>query len=142
MRKSIVLLAALPALSLLGANATADDAPVRAAATKTVEVRDNFFSKAGSDSNLKSLRIRKDTIIKWVWGEDGQGTEVEHNVTCIKGNKCRTEDVHDARALPQADHQDDRRRVHDPPDDDEDQVHRRQSLSRSGTARRPLDCRA
>ena len=91
MRKSIVLLA-LPTLLLLGANATAEDAPVRAAATKTVEVRDNFFSKAGSDSNLKSLRIKKDTIIKWVWGEDGQGTEVEHNVTCIKGNKCETED--------------------------------------------------
>ena len=80
MRKSIAVLAALPVLPLVASNATADYPPVHKAATRTVQLGDNFFKP-------KSMTIRKGTILKFIWGPDNSGTEVEHNVTGIRGNK-------------------------------------------------------
>ncbi len=42
-------------------------------ATKTVSVRDDFFSP-------KSTSVRKDTTVRWVWRDDNP-----HNVTVTKG---------------------------------------------------------
>lgn len=82
MRKPTLLLAAaaLPVFAF-GANAAAaDDPPVHKAATRTVELGDNFFKP-------KSLTVRKNTILKFVWGPNNEGTIVEHNVMGVKGNK-------------------------------------------------------
>ena len=80
MRKSIAVLAVLPLLAVLAANATADDPPVHKAATKTVQLGDNFFKP-------KSLTVKKGTTLKFIWGPANSGTDVEHNVTAVKGNK-------------------------------------------------------
>jgi plastocyanin len=82
MRKLIASTALVPLLLAAGlaTTATADDPPVRKAATRTVELGDNFFKP-------KSLTIRKGTILRFTWGPDNEGTFVEHNVTGVKGNK-------------------------------------------------------
>ncbi len=51
MRKSIVVLAALPLLPVVAANAAEDDPPVHKAATRTVQLGDNFFKP-------KSMTVR------------------------------------------------------------------------------------
>lgn len=81
MRKLILLLATVALLaSAFSANAVAGDPPVRAAATKTVKIGDSYFSP-------KSIKVRKNDIVKWVWGVDGATeTSVEHNVRGYKGN--------------------------------------------------------
>jgi plastocyanin len=80
MRKSIAVLAVLPVLPVLAANAAADDPPVTKAATKTITLGDNFFKP-------KTITIKKGTILKFNWGTNNSGTEVEHNVTGVSGNK-------------------------------------------------------
>jgi plastocyanin len=81
MRKLIALFAALPVLAIGAANATAgDDAPVHKAATKTITLGDNFFKP-------KAITVKKGTTLKFNWGVDNAGTEVEHNVTGVSGNK-------------------------------------------------------
>jgi plastocyanin len=83
MRKLIAILvvAAVPAAGLAAAGASAsDDPPVTKAATRTITLGDNFFKP-------KAITIRKGTILKFNWGPDNTGTEVEHNVTGVKGNK-------------------------------------------------------
>jgi len=85
MRKllALVLVAAVPA-SLGVASATADDASVQAAKTRTVRIGDNFFSP-------KTITVKKRTIVKWVWGTgDRTSTDFEHNVRGTKGNKFRS----------------------------------------------------
>jgi plastocyanin len=85
MRKllALIVVAAVPA-SLGVASATADDASVQAAKTRTVRVGDNFFSP-------KTITVKKRTIVKWAWGTDGRtSTDVEHNVRGYKGNKFRS----------------------------------------------------
>ena len=80
MRKLTLLVAAL-ALLAFTATATAGDPPATKAATKTVRIGDSFFTP-------KSLKVKKGTIVKWVWGVDGEDeTFVEHNVEGTKGNK-------------------------------------------------------
>jgi hypothetical protein len=89
MRKSIALLAALPVLPLVAVNATAsdDDQQVRKAATRTIELGDNFFKP-------KSITIRKNTILRFVWGPNNQGTNDFHNVAGVRGNRfAATEDT-------------------------------------------------
>jgi plastocyanin len=81
MRKPIAALALVSMPAAFAVNATAaDDPPVQKAATRTVELGDNFFKP-------KSMTVRKNTILKFVWGPDNEGTLVEHNVTGVKGNK-------------------------------------------------------
>jgi plastocyanin len=82
MRKLTLLLAlaALPAAGFGAAAASAGDPPVHKAATKTVQLGDNFFKP-------KTLTVKKNTILRFVWGPNNEGTVVEHNVTGIKGNK-------------------------------------------------------
>jgi plastocyanin len=82
MRKLIATLAvvALPAAGFAAAGASAADPPVTKAATKTVQLGDNFFKP-------KSLKVKKGTILRFVWGPGNEGTAVEHNVTGIRGNK-------------------------------------------------------
>jgi hypothetical protein len=83
MRKLIAALAvvAVPAAGFAAAGASAaDNPPVTKAATRTVVLGDNFFKP-------KSMTVRKNTILKFVWGPDNEGTIVEHNVTGVKGNK-------------------------------------------------------
>jgi plastocyanin len=86
MRKLIVALALVSLPAAFASTATAGDPPARAAATKTVVVGDNFFSP-------KNLTVKKGTVVRWIWGRDGKGTEVEHNVTATKGNTFATEDT-------------------------------------------------
>jgi len=83
MRKLIATLAAVALLAAAFAAVTAsasDDAPVQKAATKTITLGDNFFKP-------KAITIRKGTILRFVWGPNNTGTEVEHNVTGVRGNK-------------------------------------------------------
>ena len=83
MRKLIAALTvvAVPVAGFAAAGASAsDDPPVTKAATRTVELGDNFFKP-------KSMTVRKNTILKFVWGPNNEGTVVEHNVTGVKGNK-------------------------------------------------------
>ena len=83
MRKPSLLLAlvALPVFGATGVHAVAADSPATAAGTKTVRVGDSYFSP-------KALKVRKNTIVKWVWGVDGETeTFIEHNVQGTKGNK-------------------------------------------------------
>jgi plastocyanin len=82
MRKLIATLAvvAVPAAGFAAVNASAADAPVTKAATRTIVLGDNFFKP-------KAITIRKGTILKFNWGPDNEGTLVEHNVTGVKGNK-------------------------------------------------------
>jgi hypothetical protein len=82
MRKTIALLAALPVLPLVAVNAAAanDDPPVRQAATRTIELGDNFFKP-------KAITIRKNTILKFNWGPNNAGTMDFHNVAGVRGNK-------------------------------------------------------
>jgi hypothetical protein len=88
MRKSIALLAVLPVLPVAAASAVADDdPPVTKAATRTIELGDNFFKP-------KSITIRKNTILKFNWGRNNTGTQDFHNVAGVKGNKFKaTEDT-------------------------------------------------
>jgi hypothetical protein len=81
-KKSIALLAALPVLPLVAVNASAsdDDPTVRKAATRTITLGDNFFKP-------KAITIRKNTILKFVWGPNNQGTMDFHNVAGVRGNK-------------------------------------------------------
>jgi plastocyanin len=82
MRKLIAALAvvAVPAAGFAAGASAADDPPVTKAATRTVELGDNFFKP-------KTMTVRKNTILKFVWGPNNEGTVVEHNVTGVKGNK-------------------------------------------------------
>ena len=80
MRKPIAAVAVLSLSAAFAANAAAGDPPATKAATRTVELGDNFFKP-------KSLTVRKNTILRFVWGPDNEGTLVEHNVTGVKGNK-------------------------------------------------------
>ena len=81
MRKLLVLIATvsmLSALAVTGASAT-PDTKVRAAATKTAKVRDNFFSPG-------TVKIRKGSYVKWVWTPDEGLEETNvHNVRHTKG---------------------------------------------------------
>ena len=90
MRKLIAALAvvAVPAAGFAAAGASAaDDPPVTKAATRTIELGDNFFKP-------KAITIRKGTILKFNWGPNNEGTLVEHNVAGVKGNKFEpTEDT-------------------------------------------------
>ena len=88
MRKPLALVALsalLIATGVFSASAVAGDPPARAAATKTVSVKDNYF-------RAKTLKVRKGTIVKWVWrGEDGATeTDTEHDVYSTKGTKLRS----------------------------------------------------
>jgi hypothetical protein len=88
-KKSIALLAALPVLPLVAVNASAsdEDPPVHKAATRTIVLGDNFFKP-------KTITIRKNTILKFVWGPDNEGTADFHNVSGVRGNKFKpTEDT-------------------------------------------------
>jgi plastocyanin len=85
MRKPIVALAVFSLLAS-ATTATAGDPPARAAATKKVVVGDNYFSP-------KKLTVKKGTTVRFVWGADGRGTAVEHNVTATKGNRFATADT-------------------------------------------------
>lgn len=87
MRKTIAVLAALALLPVVAAHASSDDPPVTKAATKTITLGDNFFKP-------KTITVKKGTILKFNWGPDNSGTEVEHNVTGVSGNKFKsTEDT-------------------------------------------------
>ena len=89
--------------------------PCTKAATRTVELGDNFFKP-------KSMTVRKSTILKFVWGPNNEGTNVEHNVTGVKGNKFDQRRGHDASPTGRYRKRITRNtvdRVHDPPDDDE-----------------------
>jgi plastocyanin len=88
MRKLILLFAAIALVvaATAAGTASAGDPPAHAAATKTVTIGDNFFSP-------KTLKVRKGTIVQWVWGPDNSGTAVEHNVTGAKGNRFASEDT-------------------------------------------------
>src|SRR3954447_913383 len=81
-KKSIAVLAALPVLPLVASGAVASEDPaVHAAATKKIVIGDNFFKP-------KSITVKKGTTLKFYWGDtSNSGTEVEHNVTAVKGNK-------------------------------------------------------
>jgi len=87
MRKLIALLALAGLMTGLAvafaATATAEDAPVRAAKTRTVRIGDNFFKR-------KTIRVRKGTFVRWVWGADGNPTVVEHDVYSTKGTRLRS----------------------------------------------------
>jgi plastocyanin len=80
MRKLIAGVAVLSVSAAFAANATADDPRATKAATRTIELGDNFFKP-------KSLTVKKGTILRFVWGPGNEGTVVEHNVTGVKGNK-------------------------------------------------------
>ena len=80
MRKTIAVLAALPLLPVVAAHASSDDPPVTKAATKTITLGDNFFKP-------KTITVAKGTILKFNWGPNNSGTDVEHNVTGVSGNK-------------------------------------------------------
>ena len=80
MRKTIAVLAALPLLPVVAAHASSDDPPVNKAATKTITLGDNFFKP-------KTITVKKGTILAFNWGPGNSGTEVEHNVTGVSGNK-------------------------------------------------------
>ena len=87
MRKTIAVIAALALLPVVAAHASSDDPPVTKAATKTITLGDNFFKP-------KTITVKKGTILKFNWGPDNSGTEVEHNVTGVSGNKFKsTEDT-------------------------------------------------
>jgi plastocyanin len=93
-RKLLVLLLAAVLTSAFAATAIASgdgDAAVRAAKTRTVDVRDSYFAAPGRDRSIRTIRVRKGTIVKWVWGKDGAGTGVEHNVRGYRGQKFRSE---------------------------------------------------
>jgi plastocyanin len=62
---ALVALACALAAAALGAELHA------AAVTKTVKVRDDFFSKG-------KVTVKKDDSVKWTWGE---GTKHKHTVT-------------------------------------------------------------
>jgi plastocyanin len=87
MRKLLALLALAGLMTALAvafaATAAAEDAPVRAAKTRTVRVADNFFK-------AKTIKVRKGTIVRWVWGADGEPTAVEHDVYSTKGTRLRS----------------------------------------------------
>jgi plastocyanin len=88
MRKLIATLVvvAVPAAGLAAVNASAaDDPPVTKAATKTIQLGDNFFKP-------KTITIKKGTILRFIWGPNNEGTVVEHNVTGVKGNKFASTD--------------------------------------------------
>jgi len=83
-RKLVALFVPVALIAASVPAATADDASVQAAKTRTVRVGDNFFSP-------KTITVKKRTIVKWVWGTDGATeTDVEHNVRGWKGNKFRS----------------------------------------------------
>jgi plastocyanin len=79
MRKPIAVVAVVPLFAVLASGAAASDPPARAAATRTVELGDNFFKP-------KTMTVKKGTVLRFVWGPNNQGTSVEHNVTGVKGN--------------------------------------------------------
>jgi plastocyanin len=84
MRKTIAVLAVLPVLPVVAANASSsDDPPVSKAATKTITLGDNFFKP-------KTITVKKGTILSFNWGPKNSGTEVEHNVTGVSGNKFKS----------------------------------------------------
>jgi plastocyanin len=80
MRKVIAALTVVPVAAALAANASAGDPPVTKAATRTITLGDNFFKP-------KSITVRKNTILRFVWGPNNTGTLDEHNVQGVKGNK-------------------------------------------------------
>jgi plastocyanin len=88
MRKLFVTLAAVALLVAFAAPAVAGHPPARAAAakTRTVTIGDNYFSP-------KTLKVKRNTTVKWVWGPKGQGTEVEHNVTATRGQRFASKDL-------------------------------------------------
>jgi plastocyanin len=86
MRKLIAVVAVVPVLAVVAAEASAGDPPARAAATKTVVVGDNFFAP-------KALSVKKGTLVQWVWGKGNRGTRVAHNVTATKGNRFASGDT-------------------------------------------------
>jgi plastocyanin len=80
MRKLIAVVAVVPVIAVVAVSAaSADDPPVHAAATKTIQLGDNFFKP-------KAVTVTKGTVLKFVWGPNNSGTAVEHNVTGVKGN--------------------------------------------------------
>jgi plastocyanin len=84
MRKLIAVAAAVPVLAaVVIADASADDPPVHAAATRTIQLGDNFFKP-------KAVTVKKGTVLKFIWGPNNSGTAVEHNVTGVKGNTFRS----------------------------------------------------
>jgi hypothetical protein len=91
MRKPIALLAVAALLIAVGvafaATATAGDPPVYKSATRTVELGDNYFAKPGTTSTLRSVTVKKGTILRFFWGPDNEGTISEHDVTGVKGHK-------------------------------------------------------
>jgi plastocyanin len=85
MRKLIAVLAAAGLTTAVAAGpASADE--VHAAATKKVTLMDNFFSP-------KKLTVAKGDKVKFYWGKNGKGTEVEHNVFGQKGVKFKSKDL-------------------------------------------------
>jgi plastocyanin len=80
MRKLFAVIAVVPVLTAVAVSgASADDPPVHAAATRTIELGDNFFKP-------KAVTVKKGTVLRFVWGPNNSGTTVEHNVTGVKGN--------------------------------------------------------
>ena len=83
MRKLLALIVVAAVSAPLAATATAGDASVQAAKTRTVRVDDNFFK-------ARTITVRKGTIVKWVWGSAGNPTDVEHDVYSTKGTRLRS----------------------------------------------------
>jgi plastocyanin len=83
MRKTIAVLAVLPLIPVVAANASSDDPPVTKASTKTITLGDNFFKP-------KTITVKKGTILSFNWGPNNSGTDVEHNVTGVSGNKFKS----------------------------------------------------
>ena len=89
MRKPLALLALAALMVALGvglsATATAGDAAVRAAATRTVVVSDAYFKR-------RSIKVRKGTLVKFVWRSPGGGPETyaEHDDYSKKGTRLRS----------------------------------------------------
>ena len=88
MRKLILLAAAVALIvaATITATASAGDPTAHAAGTRTVTVGDNFFSP-------KSMTVKKGTTLSFQWGKGNAGTDQEHNVTGVKGNRFATKDL-------------------------------------------------
>jgi plastocyanin len=81
MRKLTSALAAAGLLAILAVSAgPASGVEVHAAATKKVTIMDNFFSP-------KKITVSKGDRVKFYWGKNGKGTEVDHDVLGQKGTK-------------------------------------------------------
>jgi plastocyanin len=80
MRKTIAVLAVLPLLPVVAAEASSNDPAVTKASTKTITIGDDFFKP-------KTITVKKGTTLQFEWGKNNTGTLDEHNVAGVTGNK-------------------------------------------------------